>query len=473
MKIIIVGDGKVGHNLAMSLSKDEDNNVTIIDKNIEALKRSDNLLDVMIIKGNGANAKVLVEADVKDADILIAATNSDEMNMVCCLTAKRLGAKRTIARIRDPEYADDLSMLRRELELDMIINPEMSAADEIAGLMRFPAAINVESFSKGRVELVEIAIPNDSGIINKKIKDIAIGKSTSALIGAVVREGKVFIPNGDFILKENDTIYIIGVPRSVYEFCTLLGKCIKSTRNVMIVGGGRIAYYLTNLLIGMGMKVKIIENDKERCRTLTELLPNTLIICGDGTEEEVLRAEGIEDMDVFISMTGSDEENLMSAMLAKQLGVKKVIPKVSRTNYVDVIKTMGIESVVNPKIIITNHIIKYIRGIKNATGNKVEALYRIIDGKAEILEFIVKEPLDFLNKKLIELKIKQDLLIAAIVRQNEVIIPHGKDFIRQWDRVILITKKENIVDLGQIVRNGGFQVELQNGIKKFGDIISS
>jgi trk system potassium uptake protein len=469
MKIIITGDGKVGHTLSENLSKDG-NDVTIIDKNPEPLKRSDELLDVMVIKGSGANVKTLIEAGVKEADILIAATNSDEVNMVCCFTAKRLGAKKTIARIRDPEYADDLIMLRRELGLDMIINPEMSAADEIANLMRFSSAVSIESFSKGRVELVEIKVTHDQSIINRRIKDLPIGRSNSALIGAVVRDGDVYIPNGEFVLKENDNIFVIGVPRSVYDYCSLMGKCSQNAKNAMIVGGGRIAYYLTNLLMGLGIKVKIVENDKERCKELSEMLPNTLIIFGDGTEEELLRSEGIEDMDVFISMTGSDEENLMSAMLAKQFGVANIIPKVSRTNYIEVIKKMGIDKVVNPKTVITNHILQYVRGIKNAGGNKIEALHRIIDGKAEILEFIAGESISFLDKNLADLKFKKNILIAAIVRNNDVIIPHGKNMIKKGDRVIIITKREKIIDLNEIIHNGGIQVELQNGFKKLGDI---
>lgn len=283
----------------------------------------------------------------------------------------------------------------------------------------------------------------------------------------------MIIPNGEFQIEENDLLYIIGIPSSVYNYCTMLGKCTQHVKNVMIVGGGRIAYYLTNLLVSMGMKVKIIENDKARCQQLSDLLPNTLIIYGDGTDENLLKSENITDMDVFVSMTGSDEENIMSSLLAKQLGVQKVIPKVSRTNYVEVIKNMGIETVINPKSIITNHILQYVRGVKNAKGNKLEALYRIIDGNAEILEFIASDKTSFLYKCIKDLHVKKDIIFAAIVRKNNVIIPHGNDVVKMWDRIIIITKLKNIIDLNQIIQNGGLQGELQNNIKKLGDIISS
>lgn len=471
MKILIIGDGKVGHNLAENLSK-EDNDITVIDKNIEVLRKSDESLDVMCIKGNGVSAKTLMKAGVKGVDLLIAAASSDEMNMVCCLTAKKLGAVRTIARIRDPEYANELSLLKEELGLNMVINPEQAAANEVARLLRFPSAINIETFAKGRVELIEIKVTDDVPIIGMKLKDIPDKISTSILIGVVVRGDDVIIPYGDFTIKKNDIIYIIGKPSSVFDFCKAIGKCTQKIKNVMLVGGGRIAYYLTKHLIGMGMKVKIIESDKDRCMELAEMLPDTLIIHGDGTDEELLQSENVSDMGGFVAMTGKDEENFMSSLLAMQNGVQKVIPKINRENYINIVKNLGIDSVISPKLVTLKQILRYVRGLKNARGNTIETLYRIVNGKAEIAEFIVRETDYFLDVPLKKLKLIKDVIIAAIVRKNNIIIPHGEDVISKGDRVIVITKNKNISDLHEVMDSGGLHNELQSGIKKFRDIIN-
>jgi trk system potassium uptake protein TrkA len=451
MKIIIIGDGKVGHSLAEYLSH-EDNDVTIIDKNAEALKKSDESLDVMCIKGNGVSTSVLMEAGVKEADVLIAATSSDEMNMVCCMTAKKLGAQHTVARIRDPEYANELSMLRTEMDLDLVINPEQAAAREIARLLRFPSAADIELFVKGRVELAGIRVTEGMPIIGMRLKNIPARFSSDILIGAVQRGEKVFIPDGSFEIYLNDNIYIIGKPSSVFNFCKQIGKCTEKIRNVMVVGGGRIAYYLAKNLKHNDVKVKIIEINKERCRELSEHLSETLIIHSDGTDAAILNSENLSDMDAFISITGRDEDNMISALLAKQSGIKKVIAKITRFNYPDIIKNLGIDNVINPKVITANYILKYVRGLKNARGNPIETLYRIIDEKVETLEFTIRYPTEFLNIPLKDLKITKGVLVAAIARKNAIIIPHGHDVIKLGDSVIIITKHEGLYDLNEIIR---------------------
>lgn len=459
MKIIIIGDGKVGYSLAENLSK-ENNDVTIIDKNPEALKKAGEYLDVMCIRGNGVSTKILLEAGVKESDLLIAATTSDEMNMVCCLTAKKLGAEHTIARIRDPEYANELSVLKAELGLDMVINPEQAAANEIARSLSFPAAVNVEIFAKGRVELVELKITEDISLAGMKLKNITGKYSSSILVGAVLRNDELIIPDGDFEIGKNDTLYIFGRPASVFNFCRQVGKITYKTKDVMIVGGGRVAYYLTRYLSEMGMKVKIIEIDHQRCIELSELLPDTLIINGDGSDEAVLNSENLCDMDAFVAITGRDEENLMSAMLAKQCGVHKVVAKINRINYSSIIKNMGIDSVVRPKTITANHIIRYVRGLKNAMGNPVKTLYKIIGDKAEALEFDAGQSTRFLDVPLKDLNMVKGVLVAAIARKNEIIIPHGKDSVKLGDTVILIVKDKIISDLNDIIAPGGMQNEL-------------
>ncbi|HOE58065.1 MAG TPA: Trk system potassium transporter TrkA, partial [Bacillota bacterium] len=275
MKIIIIGAGKVGYSLAESLSK-SNHDVTIIDRSPIALGKAEENLEVLCIRGSGVSTGILMEAEIGTADLLIAVTNSDEVNMVCCLTAKKLGVKQTIARIRDPEYANELSILKEELELDLIINPEQTAAEEIVNVLNFPIAVNVENFAKGRVKMVEIKATEDMEVIGKPLKDIGSKLMSSVLIGVVVRNNEVIIPNGEFIIQENDNMYVIGKPSSLYSFCMLSGKAPHKIRNVMIEGGGRISIYLANLLTEMGIKVKLIEIDKEKCVRLSELLPGAL-----------------------------------------------------------------------------------------------------------------------------------------------------------------------------------------------------
>lgn len=461
MRIIIIGDGKVGYSLAENLSK-EDNDVTVIDKDPEALKKADEYLDVMCIKGNGVSMKVLTEAGIRQCDLLIAATASDEMNMVCCLTGKKLGAKHTIARIRDPEYADELTLLKKELGLDLVFNPERAAAREIARMLRFPKAMNVEIFARGHVEMVEVRVVDSMPIAGKKIKDIFASNASFVLIGAILRNNEVIIPKGDYTIETNDTIFVVGRPSNISSFLNHLGLYSQKVKNVMIVGGGRTPYYLTKSLEESGMRVKLIELDYERCLVLSELLPHSIIIHGDGSDESVLLSENLPDMDAFIALTGRDEDNFMAALLAKQAGVQKVVVKINRLNYINIIKTAGIDSVVNPSLITVNLILRYARGMKNALDNPIEALYRIVDNQAEAVEFSVNEDADYLDIPLKKLKLIDGVLVAVLVRKNKIIIPHGDDVIKVGDRVIVISKNLKISSLSGIIAPGGISFELQS-----------
>lgn len=449
MKIIIVGDGKVGYTLADSLSK-EDHDVTIVDKNPEALRRAHDNLDVMCVKGSGVSVTVLLEAGIRDTDLLLAATSSDEMNMVCALTGKKLGAKRTVARIRDPEYANELSMLKTELDLDMVINPEQATALEIVKLLQFPSALNIESFAKGRVRFVEIRVTGEMPIVGMKLRKIASLISASVLIGAIERQGEVFIPNGDSEIQLDDSIYIVGNTLNTFNFCKAIGKCNLKIRRVMIVGGGRIGYYLGRLIIQMGMKVKLIEIDPDRCLELSELLPEALIIHGDGTNTEFLESENLNEMDAFIAMTGRDEDNLILSLLAKQAGIQKIITKVARINSENLIKALDIDSIVSPRLITANHILQYVRGLKNAQTTSIEALYKMVNGQAEVLEFYIRQDRWYLSTPLKKLKMIRNTIIAAIVRKNDIIIPHGNDVLHINDRVILIAKTTLLNDLDDV-----------------------
>jgi len=467
MKVIVVGAGKVGYTIAKSLVSNN-NDVTVIDKNAEVLREVENTLDVLCIKGNGGSASVLLEAGADKADLLIAVTGRDEVNMICCLMAKRLGTASIGARIRDAEYAKELSMLKEELELDLVINPESSTAEEIVHLLSSAGALRMESFAKGRVRMAELKVTPDMPIIGKKLLDLFNNRKHHALVGAVDRNGEVIIPNGEFVIKENDVIYLIGKSSSIFSFSKSSGQYDEKYKNVMVLGGGRIAYYLSSHLIEMGIKVKIIEKDHEKCLELSELLPDAVVINADGTDEEVLLSQNIDEMDAFIAITGMDEENLMSSLLAKQHGVKKIIPKISRDNYTVLVKKLGIDNIVSPKLITANQILKFIKS------NKIESLYTIVEGQAEIIEFTVDGPSKLLNVPIKDLNLPKNTILATIVRKNEVVIPYGKDVIQKGDKVIMITKEHNLEFLNDLLNKptGGLQSELRNGIKKLGDIIN-
>jgi len=451
MKIIIVGYGKVGYSLAENLSA-ENNDITIIDNDAETLRRAADDLDVMYVKGNGVSASALMEAGVKNADIVIATTNSDELNMVCCMMAKKLGAQHTIARIRDPEYASELNQLMADLALDLVINPEQAVAAEIVRLLEFPPAIEIETFANGRVIMAEMKVTAEMAIAGKALRDIAQSGLPSVLIGAVLRGEEVVIPRGDFVIESGDIVYVVGRPSHVYDFSRKIGVHVQKIGNVMILGGGRVAYYLAKTLGEMEMKVKVIEQNRARCEVLTELLPRALIINGDGTDEKLLLSENVGDMAGFIAVTGHDEDNVISALLAKQFGVKKVIAKINRGAYFSVIKNMPIDNVVSPKAITSNHILRYIRGLKNAVGNPVKTLYRLVGGRVEAVEFSVDDLSPLIGRPLKDLPIADGILIAAIARGNEIIIPHGNDEMKQGDSVILITKDKPLTDLSEILQ---------------------
>ena len=439
MKIIIVGDGKVGYTLADSLAR-ENHAVTVVDNDLEALNLAHESLDVMCVHGSGASVKVLLEAGVREADLLLAATSRDEMNMVCSLTGKKLGARHTVARIRDPEYADELSMLKAELDLDMVINPEQATALEIIKLLQFPAAIKVESFAKGQVRVVEIKVTPDVPLVGLKLERLPSLIKLPVLIGAVDRDGEVIIPDGQVEIKAGDTIYIVGNSINTFSFCQAIGKCTLKIKKIMIIGGGRIGFYLARSAGRMGIKVKLVEIDRQRCEELANLLPEALIINGDGTNTDFLASENMHDMDALVALTGRDEDNLIISLLARQAGIQKVITKVARINSENLIKALDLDSVVSPRLITANHILQYVRGLNNAYASVVETLYKMVNGQAEILEFSIRQDRWYLNTPLKQLKMQKNTLIAAIARKNEIIIPNGNAVLQKNDRVILFAK---------------------------------
>ena len=450
MNIVIVGAGKVGFSLAEQLAL-ESHNITVVDQREDILRRASDMLDIMTVKGNGISAAALQEAGADMADLLVAATNSDEVNMVCCLTAKSLGTKFTIARIRNPEYNRSLIELRRNLKIDLVINPENTTAIEISRLLRFPTAANIETFCRGRVELMGFRLQEGDFVVGKPIHALSSQvKKLSLLFCAVDRGGEVYIPNGTFVPEAGDKMYLIGQPESLTEFFRLLGRYTPKVKQVFLVGGGKISSYLASLLDRMGIRLKIVEQDMALCRQLSEKYPNAMVICGDGTDQELLESENLSASDVFISLTDRDEDNLIISLYAMQQGVPKVIAKCNRQNYAGIARSVGLDSVISPKFITASHILHVVRGMQNSQGSVMNSLHRIADGGAEAMEFTVSPSTRHLGQPLKHLNLKPGILIAVIVRGQDIIIPEGSSFLQAGDRVIIISRNSGILDLNDI-----------------------
>ncbi|WP_304509566.1 Trk system potassium transporter TrkA [Anaerotignum sp.] len=450
MKIVIVGDGKVGSTIANQLSL-EGHDVIVIDRNPSVLTNAGNTMDIFCIEGNGATAYVLRDAGVKNADILIAVTSADEVNMLCCLLGKKLGAKNTIARVRNPEYFAQMNLIKDELGLSMAVNPELAAATEISRLLRFPSAIKIEPFARGRVELVELKIPAHSPLNGMPLWAIYKEFQVKILICAVQREDEVVIPSGDFVLKSGDKINITASHLEIARFFRAIGIFRSSVKSVMIIGGGRIAYYLAKELNAIHVKVKIIERDLKRCEYLCEVLPDSVIIHGDGTDKELLHEEGLEKTDAFVTLTGMDEENIITALYAKEKKVSKVIAKINKISFHEILDNLNIDSFISPKTIAAQNIVRYVRAMKNSErSNNVVTLHTLINDQVEAVEFQVKEDSPIVGIPLKDYNRKDGLIVAAIIRGTQIIIPSGKDAIEKGDNVVIVTTKKHLTDINEI-----------------------
>lgn len=450
MKIIIIGTGKVGFSLAEQLLNKK-HDITIVDTQDSALRRATDALDIMSVKGNGVSTDTLREAGAEDADLLVAATNSDEVNMVCCLTAKHLGAKYTIARIRNPEYNLGLHELKKNMGIDMVINPENATAVEISRLLRFPSAANIETFCRGRVELMGFRLQEGDFLVNQPLHALSAQvKQLSLLVCAVDRDGEVTIPNGSFVPQVGDKLYLIGRPTSLDQFFRLLGRYSPKVKTVFIVGGGKISVYLTAILEKMKMRVKIVELSEKRCRLVSEMMPRTTVICGDGTDQELLESERMSAADAFVALTDRDEDNLIISLYAMQQGMHKVVTKCNRQNYTGIAWAVGLDSVISPKLITAAQILQLVRGMQNSQGSVMNTLYRIADGKTEAMEFTVGPSTRHLNVPLRDLHLHKGILIAVIMRDGEIIIPEGSSCIQEGDSVIIISRDRPIQDLNDI-----------------------
>lgn len=451
MKIIVVGCGKVGLTLTEQLNN-EGHDITVIDKNADTLKSVTDSIDVMGVEGNGAIYQVQIEAGIKDTDLLIATTDSDELNMLCCLIAKKAGNCHTIARIRNPEYANETRYIREELNLSMAINPELAAAKEISRLIKFPSVIKIDTFAKGRVELMKFLIPENSVLHNIQIFEVATKLKCNVLICAVERGHDVIIPDGNFRLMSGDKISFIAAQGDAMHFLQQIGIVSKAIKSVMLVGGGKITYYLARMLDEAGIRVKIIEQDLNRCYELSELLPRAMIIHGDGSNQQLLLEEGIGQAEAFAALTGFDEENIMLSLYAATVTKAKLVTKINRIAFEDVIQQLNLGSIIYPKMITADTITQYVRAMQNSMGSNVETLYKIVAGKAEALEFRVGKDAPMIGIPLEKLNFKNNLLIACINRNGKIITPRGKDTIEVGDTVIVVTTHSGLNDLKDILR---------------------
>ena len=450
MKIIIVGCGKVGTTLAEQLNR-ENHDITLIDTNEEAIQNISDSADVMGVTGNGAVYQM--EAGIQDADLLIATTNSDELNMLCCLIAKKAGNCHTIARIRNPEYSSEIRYIREELNLSLAINPELAAAREIARLLRFPSAIKIEPFAKGRIELLKFLIPEHSLLNDMRVMDVVNRLKSNVLICVVERGNDVVIPDGNFVMKKGDKISFIASHQESADFFKKAGVDNNIVKSAMFVGGGKLTHYLCRLLEDTKIKIKIIERDEERCRQLSELLPKAMIIHGDGTDEQLLLEEGIRQTEAFASLTGFDEENIMLSLYASSQSKAKLITKVNKIAFENVINSLNIGSLIQPKMLTAEIILQYVRAMQNSMGSSnIETLYKIAADKAEALEFRVKEGSPILGIPLEKLKLIDNLLVACINRGGTIITPRGKDTVEAGDTVIVVTTHTGLNDLTDILR---------------------
>lgn len=454
MKIIVVGCGKIGSAIIESLVA-EDHDITAIDIDQKVINDTNNIYDVMGVCGNAVDYDTLSEASVESAELLISVTNSDEVNMLVCYIAKKMGAKYTVARVRNPEYNDKrLGKVKQYLDLALTINPELLAAQEIFNMIKLPAALNIETFSRRNFEMVEIMLKENSLLDGASLASLRKKYKANFLVSIVKRGEDVYIPDGNFILKSGDRVCVTANFTEIQKLLKMLGLSKKQAKSVMILGASKTSYYLAKMLLRSGNNVKIIEKDIENCEKFAELLPGAVIINGDGAEQEVLLEEGINDVDAFAALTGFDEENILISCFANSKDVTRVITKVNRGELVAMAENLGIDSVISPKRAVTNVITSYARALRNSLGSNIETLYKLMDGKAEALEFKVQSDFKYQNIPLKSMKLKTDVLIAGIIRKRNAFIPAGDDEIIAGDRVVVITKatEQKMDDLSDILR---------------------
>ena len=451
MNIVIIGAGKIGKTLTEHLSN-ENHDIIIIDKNPSVINDIVNQYDVRGFCGNGASYETQINAGIIGADLIIASTSSDEVNILCCLVAKKIGIKKTIARVRNPEYAKQVILMREELGISMTFNPEADAADEIARILLFPSANKVETFANSKVYVVETKLNKNSPLIGKSLALFRSKFQIRVLVCAVKRGDEVYIPKGDFILEENDYIYISGDSKETYKFFKHFNMHKEKLHDTMIIGGGRIAHYLTIKLLENNIGVKILDKNYDICKSFSETFPQIDVINGDGTNQNILIEEGIRNIDSLVTLTGMDETNIIISTFANTLKCPKVVTKVNSNNYGSILNSVGLDSVISPKEVSANNIITYVRGMEASIGSKIKTLYKLVNNKVEAVEFFIQNKTDFTSIPLKHLQLKDNYLIACIIRNGAVFIPGGNDSIEPNDSVIIFTTNKSIKDISDMLR---------------------
>ena len=451
MNIIIVGAGKIGFTLTQYLAR-EGHDVTVIDQNQERTTLVNTTLDAISITGP-VDIELLRLAGADKADLLIAATNSDEANILCCMMARKLGTDHTIARVRQQDHYNAVMLLRDELGLSMTINPEHDAAREISRVLRFPPAAKVEPFAKGQAELVEFRLKEDNPLCGMELKNFHTRFDRGTLICAVRRGEQVMIPGGDFVFQPGDSVNVVGAPKHIHAFFRSMAIFKKSARNVMIVGGGHVGVYLARQLLSMGIRVTIAEQNEGKCRHIKDLLPKAEVLCCDASRPDILEEEGLRGMDALVTVTGTDEVNIILGAYARQVGVEKAVAKVNEEHLVPLAESFGLEEPVQPRVITAQQVLQYVRSMDNAVGaSGVEQLRRILDGKLEMLEFRAGVSSPCVGVALKDMPTRKDVLVAAIIRDGKCIIPGGSDEIWAGDSVLAVTTKRGMTRLEDILR---------------------
>lgn len=454
MKIIIVGGGKIGATLIESLES-EGHDITVVDRDQKVIDEISNIYDVMCVCGNGVDNDTLKEADVANAELLISVTNSDEINMLICFIAKKMGAAYTVARVRNPEFNDKrMDQVKQYLDISLTINPELLAAQEIFNILKLPAAINIETFSRRNFEMVELIIKEDSHLDGMNLIDLRKKYKASFLICVVKRGEEIYIPDGNFVLKCGDHICLTANFTEIQKLLKMLGLSKKHSKNVMVLGASTTAYYLSKMLLRSGSDVTIIDKDINRCTQFSETLPGAVIINGDGAQQEVLMEEGIASVDAFAALTGMDEENILISFFAQSQNVPRVIAKVNRNELASMAEKLGLDSIVSPKKAVSNVITSYARALQNTLGSNVETMYKLMDGSVEALEFNVQADFKSQHIPLKDMQLKKDVLIAGIIRKRKAFVPTGDDEIIAGDKIIVIAKsqEQKMNDLSDILR---------------------
>ena len=450
MKIIIAGAGKIGHSVAAILAT-EGHDITIIDQDPETIQVLSNNLDVICVEGSATNPETLREAGAEDADLLVAATQHDEANMVCGISARKLGTRHVIARVRDPEYLHQREFLREALGLSVIVNPEYECAKEISRILRFPSAVRVDAFSKGSVEIVEHKIPVGGQLEGVPLRELPKRFGAKVLVSVVERGGEALIPNGNFVPKAGDRLSITGSSKELRRFFIAIGEYKKPVRRAMIMGGGRISVYLTRMLQESGIAVTVIEKDPARCDELCDLIPDAHIVCGDATRSDVLQEDGLSTTDAFVALSGDDGDNIITSLYVRSCQLGKIVVKVNRESFAEILENAGLDSIVAPKEIVSQQLARFVRAMSNSEGSSMETLYRLADGKVEALEFKVSPDSACVNVPLKDLKLKPNILITAIIRGSKGILPDGNTCILPGDHAVIVTTAGWLHNLDAIV----------------------